>query len=163
MSSTARRVGRGIPAWPRPGPHRGIGRRLAHLRADQNANTSFENTGQELERQTVDGLRDLFGLSTAHSGTLVTGATMSNTVGLAIAREWIGEQRGVSVADDGVAALGPVRVLSGAAHSSIAKAMSVLGLGRASFEPGLLPVMVRGSSTNGAGPRDGIAFGRRHA
>jgi glutamate/tyrosine decarboxylase-like PLP-dependent enzyme len=101
--------------------------------ADQNANSSFENTGQELERQTVGWLRDLFGLSGAHSGTFVSGATMSNTVGLAIAREWIGEQRGVSVADDGVAALGPVRVLSGAAHSSIAKALSMLGLGRAAL------------------------------
>lgn len=98
--------------------------------ADQNANSSFEQAGQELERQTVAWLRELFGLSTAHDGVFVSGATMSNTVGLAIAREWVGERRGVSVSARGLAALGPVPVLSGAAHSSVSKALSVLGLGR---------------------------------
>ncbi|MFJ4183873.1 pyridoxal phosphate-dependent decarboxylase family protein [Kitasatospora sp. NPDC089509] len=98
--------------------------------ADQNSNSSLDPTGQHLERETVDWLRELFGLSAAHSGTFVSGATMSNTVGLAIAREWLGERLGVDVAEDGVAALGRVRVLSGSAHSSIAKALSVLGLGR---------------------------------
>ncbi|MEV7598181.1 pyridoxal-dependent decarboxylase [Kitasatospora sp. NPDC089797] len=98
--------------------------------ADQNSNSSLDPAGQHLERETVDWLRDLFGLSAAHSGTFVSGATMSNTVGLAIAREWLGERLGVDVAEDGVAALGRVRVLSGSAHSSVAKALSVLGLGR---------------------------------
>ncbi|MFH9348021.1 pyridoxal phosphate-dependent decarboxylase family protein [Kitasatospora sp. NPDC017646] len=98
--------------------------------ADQNSNSSLDPAGQHLERETVGWLRELFGLSPAHSGTFVSGATMSNTVGLAIAREWLGERLGVDVAEDGVAALGRVRVLSGSAHSSISKALSVLGLGR---------------------------------
>nr|WP_202487940.1 pyridoxal-dependent decarboxylase [Streptomyces sp. SID8354] len=101
--------------------------------ADQNSNSSLDPTGQHLERQTVDWLRTLFGLSDAHEGTLVSGATMSNTVGLAIAREWLGERRGVSPAENGVAALGPVRVLSGAPHSSVAKGLSMLGLGRSAL------------------------------
>ncbi|MGW3323002.1 pyridoxal phosphate-dependent decarboxylase family protein [Streptomyces virginiae] len=100
---------------------------------DQNSNSALDGGGQDLERETVGWLRDLFGLSTAHSGTFVSGATMSNTTGLAVAREWLGERLGVSPADDGAAALGPVRVLSGAPHSSIAKALSVLGLGRNSL------------------------------
>ncbi|MFD8980977.1 pyridoxal phosphate-dependent decarboxylase family protein [Streptomyces sp. NPDC059564] len=98
---------------------------------DQNSNSAFDGAGQHLERETTGWLRTLFGLSDAHTGTFVSGATLSNTVGLAIAREWLGERLGVSPAEDGVAALGPVRVLSGAPHSSIAKALSVLGLGRA--------------------------------
>ncbi|MBO1415892.1 pyridoxal-dependent decarboxylase [Streptomyces sp. FH025] len=98
--------------------------------ADQNSNSSLDPAGQHLERQTVGWLRELFGLSPAHSGTFVSGATMSNTVGLAIAREWLGERLGVDVAEDGAAALGRVRVLSGSAHSSVSKALSVLGLGR---------------------------------
>ncbi|MFJ8623752.1 pyridoxal phosphate-dependent decarboxylase family protein [Kitasatospora sp. NPDC093550] len=97
---------------------------------DQNANSSLDPAGQHLERETVGRLRELFGLSAAHHGTFVSGATMSNTVGLAIAREWLGERLGVDVAEDGVGALGQVRVLSGSAHSSVAKALSVLGLGR---------------------------------
>ncbi|MFD9336456.1 pyridoxal phosphate-dependent decarboxylase family protein [Streptomyces sp. NPDC060028] len=102
---------------------------------DQNSNSAFDGAGQDLERETVGWLRELFGLSAAHTGTFVSGATMSNTAGLAIAREWLGERAGVSPAEDGAAALGPVRVLSGAPHSSIAKALSVLGLGRKSLVP----------------------------
>ncbi|MFK0296758.1 pyridoxal phosphate-dependent decarboxylase family protein [Streptomyces sp. NPDC090442] len=102
--------------------------------ADQNSMSSLDATGQHLERETVGWLRALFGLSDAHHGALVSGATLSNTVGLAIAREWLGERRGVSPAEDGVAALGPVRVLSGAAHSSVAKGLSMLGLGRAALD-----------------------------
>lgn len=101
--------------------------------ADQNSNSALDPAGQQLERETVGWLRELFGLSAAHSGAFVSGATMSNTVGLAIAREWLGEQLGVDVAEDGVGALGRVRVLSGSAHSSVAKALSVLGLGRAAL------------------------------
>ncbi|MGW7194074.1 pyridoxal phosphate-dependent decarboxylase family protein [Streptomyces sp. NPDC054838] len=97
---------------------------------DQNSNSALDGAGQDLERETVGWLRDLFGLTPAHTGTFVSGATMSNTAGLAIAREWLGERAGVSPSDDGAAALGPVRVLSGAPHSSIAKALSLLGLGR---------------------------------
>ncbi|WP_405788891.1 pyridoxal-dependent decarboxylase [Streptomyces sp. NBC_00029] len=100
---------------------------------DQNSNSALDGVGQDLERETVGWLRELFHLSPAHTGTFVSGATMSNTTGLAIAREWLGERLGVSPADDGAAALGPVRVLSGAPHSSIAKALSVLGLGRNSL------------------------------
>ncbi|MCX4747526.1 pyridoxal-dependent decarboxylase [Kitasatospora sp. NBC_01287] len=102
---------------------------------DQNSNSSLDPAGQQLERETVGWLRACFGLSAAQHGTLVSGATMSNTVGLAIAREWLGERLGVSPAEDGVAALGRVRVLSGAAHSSIAKGLSILGLGRGALLP----------------------------
>jgi glutamate/tyrosine decarboxylase-like PLP-dependent enzyme len=101
--------------------------------ADQNPMSSLDGAGQRLERGTVAWLRELFGLSAAHEGAFVSGATMSNTVGLAIAREWLGERRGISVAESGVAALGPVRVLSGSPHSSIGKALSMLGLGRDSL------------------------------
>ncbi|OKK19545.1 amino acid decarboxylase [Streptomyces sp. CB00455] len=100
---------------------------------DQNSNSALDGAGQDLERETIGWLRELFHLSADHSGTFVSGATMSNTTGLAIAREWLGERLGVCPAEDGAGALGPARVLSGAPHSSIAKALSVLGLGRNSL------------------------------
>ncbi|MET7402925.1 pyridoxal-dependent decarboxylase, partial [Dactylosporangium sp. NPDC005572] len=106
---------------------------------DQNVSGGSDSSAAGLERETVGWLRELFGLSDAHTGAFVTGATMSNTVGLAIAREWLGEQAGVSVADRGVGALGEVTVLSGTPHSSIVKALSVLGLGRESLR--LVPVL----------------------
>ncbi|MFI0544930.1 pyridoxal phosphate-dependent decarboxylase family protein [Streptomyces sp. WSLK1-3] len=97
---------------------------------DQNISGAGGSWAQELERETLGWLRELFGLSEAHSGAFVTGATVSNTVGLAVGREWLGERLGVDVSQDGTAALGPVDVLSGSPHSSITKAMSVLGIGR---------------------------------
>ncbi|NUR68572.1 MAG: aspartate aminotransferase family protein [Streptomyces sp.] len=97
---------------------------------DQNGSGAAGSWATALERETVGWLRELFGLGEAHSGAFVTGATTSNTVGLAIAREWLGERLGVSVSREGVAALGPVDVLSGSPHSSIGKALSVLGIGR---------------------------------
>ncbi|GIE91384.1 pyridoxal phosphate-dependent decarboxylase family protein [Actinoplanes regularis] len=97
---------------------------------DQNAVTRLDSSAVDLERETVGWLRSMFGLSDAHTGTFVTGATMSNTVGLAIGREWLGERRGVSVARQGVGALGEVAVLSGSPHSSIYKALAMLGVGR---------------------------------
>ncbi|WP_433464173.1 pyridoxal phosphate-dependent decarboxylase family protein [Spirillospora sp. CA-128828] len=101
--------------------------------ADQNPTSALDGAAPELERRTVGWLRELFGLGDAYQGAFVSGATMSNTVGLAIAREWLGDRRGVSVAQDGTAALGRVSVLSGSPHSSIAKGLSMLGLGRTSL------------------------------
>jgi glutamate/tyrosine decarboxylase-like PLP-dependent enzyme len=97
---------------------------------DQNPTSGLDSTAPDLERETVGWLREMFGISEAHSGCFVTGATMSNMVGLAIGREWLGEQLGVSVSEDGIAALGITHVLSGAAHSSVYKALSILGFGR---------------------------------
>ena len=98
---------------------------------DQNVVWGGDSSASELERETVGRLRELFGLGPAHEGAFVTGATMSNTVGLALAREWAGEQQGVSVAQRGLGALdAPPRVLSGAPHSSVFKALSLLGAGR---------------------------------
>ena len=97
---------------------------------DQNVVAAGDSAASELERETVGWLRELFGLGAAHEGAFVSGATMSNVAGLAVAREWLGERLGVSVADAGAGALGEVAVLSGAAHSSVPKALSLLGLGR---------------------------------
>ncbi|XVV07137.1 pyridoxal phosphate-dependent decarboxylase family protein [Actinosynnema sp. CA-248983] len=102
---------------------------------DQNPSSrSGAEAATELERETVRWLAELFGVD-GHGGAFVSGATMSNFVGLAIAREWLGEQRGISVAERGVAALGEVSVLSGAPHSSVHKALSMLGLGRDCLRP----------------------------
>jgi glutamate/tyrosine decarboxylase-like PLP-dependent enzyme len=96
---------------------------------DQNVASGYDSAASDLEKETVRWLAELFGLRSVHSGAFVTGATMSNFVGLSIAREWLGEQLGVSVAHQGVGALGRVEVLSGAPHSSLYKALSMTGLG----------------------------------
>ena len=106
---------------------------------DQNPAASDGSSAPELERETVRWLASALGLGDAHTGAFVTGATMSNFVGLALGREWLGERAGVSVAEAGVTALGTVKVYSGAPHSSTYKALSMLGLGRDSLR--LVPTL----------------------
>jgi glutamate/tyrosine decarboxylase-like PLP-dependent enzyme len=99
---------------------------------DQNVVTEWDSAASALERETVDWLRQLFGLPPRLRGAFVSGATMSTMTGLAVAREWLGERRGISVAESGVGALGELTVLSGAPHTSVYKALSMLGVGRRS-------------------------------
>ncbi|HWQ35950.1 MAG TPA: pyridoxal-dependent decarboxylase [Blastocatellia bacterium] len=105
---------------------------------DQNA-TGHPFAATAIERETISLLRELFGLSAAHSGAFVTGATMANFVGLALARQWVGLQSGVSVAERGLSAVPPIKVLSGAPHSCIFKCLSMLGLGRDALQ--LIPCL----------------------
>ncbi|HZB30872.1 MAG TPA: pyridoxal-dependent decarboxylase [Streptosporangiaceae bacterium] len=132
---------------------------------DQNPTSALDQAGQQLERLTIAWLREMFGLSPAHDGAFVSGATTSNTVGLAIAREWLGDRLGVHVAADGVGALGGrVRVLSGTPHSSIGKGLAVLGLGRRALtevptladreavDPAALEEALKAAAREAAGP-----------
>jgi glutamate/tyrosine decarboxylase-like PLP-dependent enzyme len=106
---------------------------------DQNAASAEDSCADQLERQTVYWLREMFGLTSRHEGAFVSGATTSNFAGLAIAREWLGRQVGVEVGRRGLAGLGPVTVLSGTPHSSIYKALSMAGMGRDALRP--VPVL----------------------
>ena len=96
---------------------------------DQNTCGSNDSIAPQLEKQTIAYFRQLFGLSANFYGSFVTGATMANFVGLALGRQWLGEQSGLDVAHDGLANLA-VKVVSGTPHSSILKSLSMLGIGR---------------------------------
>jgi glutamate/tyrosine decarboxylase-like PLP-dependent enzyme len=96
---------------------------------DQVMSGSTDSVAHALERQTITFLLDLFKLGNQFSGTFVTGATMSNFVSLATARQWIGEEHGIDFSDDGLGAI-PIKVLSATPHSSIIKSLSMLGIGR---------------------------------
>lgn len=104
---------------------------------DQNAQLNGDTIAADIEQQALRWLGELLGFSTEQTGIVVTGATMANFTGLAIGRQWLGRQRGLDLAASGLHAMPPIRVLSGAAHSSIAKALAMLGIGR----DALLPVV----------------------
>ncbi|MEM7125792.1 MAG: pyridoxal-dependent decarboxylase [Chloroflexota bacterium] len=97
---------------------------------DQNALGSKESIAPWLEAETMGFLRSLFGLSNNHMGSFVTGATMANVVGLATARQWVGHELGINIAEEGVAAVGAIPILSATPHSSTYKALSMVGMGR---------------------------------
>ena len=97
---------------------------------DQNPTGTLDSIAPQIEHQTIHFLKQLFTLDNDYFGSFVTGATMSNFVNLAIARQWTGEQRGIDFSKEGIAGTAPIRVLSATPHSSIYKSISMLGLGR---------------------------------
>jgi glutamate/tyrosine decarboxylase-like PLP-dependent enzyme len=98
---------------------------------DQNAGVwAASPLASRLESVCLDWLRDLFELPPQFAGVLVTGGTMANFVGLAVAREWCAERRGIRGRDVGLAGLPQVPVFSsGYIHASATKSLALLGIG----------------------------------
>lgn len=131
---------------------------------DQNGSDAGESATRQIALDALGMFRSLIGLPAAFRGAFVSGATTSAVVALATARQWLGRGRGVDVAHDGAQALGPVRVLSGTAHASISKALSVVGLGRGALrgvatlpgreavDPEALRAALEATEAEGAGP-----------
>lgn len=103
---------------------------------DQNATGASDSAAGYLERETVGFLAQLFGLSAAHTATFVSGATMANVVGLALGRQWAA---GPELGQLGLYGRPPIPILSGAPHSSIYKALSLLGMGKGNVQ--LIPCL----------------------
>ena len=100
---------------------------------DLNLSHAANSIAPNIEMEAIHMLRELFGLPASFSGTFVSGATMSNFAGLAIAREWVGQQYGKSIAQEGLHVVPAIKVLSCEAHSSSFKALSMLGMGKSSL------------------------------
>jgi glutamate/tyrosine decarboxylase-like PLP-dependent enzyme len=85
-----------------------------------------------LESATVRWLAELVGYPADGTGILVSGGSVATLTGLAAARQWLAETDGWDVRADGVvgAPTGrPLLYLSAEAHSSVRKAVELLGLG----------------------------------
>jgi aromatic-L-amino-acid decarboxylase len=100
------------------------------LAATMNANLGGRDHGAVyVERQVIEWCRQLFAFPATASGLMVSGTSMATLIGLAVARHHLA---GCDVRADGVAAV-PARLVgyaSSEAHSSIARAFELLGLGR---------------------------------
>src|SRR5437764_2463736 len=89
----------------------------------------------ELEQVTLGWLADLLGYPRG-SGYFGTGATMANTIGLALARQAFGEKHGIDVREHGGRALPEFAVYgSEELHLSDYKALRTLGLGAGCVRP----------------------------
>ncbi len=99
---------------------------------DQNAAMKVQSpTAIELEETALDWVRQLFGLPEGCGGAVVTGATMANFCGLAAARHALLERAGWDVENDGLFGAPPLTVVIGEeAHSSLIKALGMIGFGR---------------------------------
>jgi len=80
-----------------------------------------------LEKETIGLLCQLLHLPEDFNGGFVTGATMANFTGLAVARQWAGEQAGRDISREGVA--GDLVVMAATPHSSVIKSLGMLGIG----------------------------------
>jgi glutamate/tyrosine decarboxylase-like PLP-dependent enzyme len=100
---------------------------------DQNAFSRVSSDfASAVEDVALRWLSELAGLPASWGGALVGSATFANFTGLACATHWWGEQHGVDVTADGLAAVRrPMPVFSGGyVHPSARKALQMLGHGR---------------------------------
>ncbi|MGA9783655.1 MAG: pyridoxal-dependent decarboxylase, partial [Terracidiphilus sp.] len=99
---------------------------------DQNAAMSVQSpTAATLEETAIEWTRGLLGLPQGTAGAVVTGATMANFCSLAAACHTLIERAGWDVENDGLFGAPEISVVIGdEAHSSLIKALGMIGLGR---------------------------------
>lgn len=90
------------------------------------------HVSNDVELQVIDWCKEMLGYPAEASGLLVSGGSMANLVGLTVARN---THSGIDMRKDGVGAL-PQRLMlycSTETHSSVQKAVEMLGLGSSSI------------------------------
>jgi len=97
---------------------------------DQNAGLySVSPAAAIVEEAAGSWLVDLFGLPASSSFALVTGCQAAHTTCLAAARSWLLKNHGWDVARQGMSGSPQIRVFCGERHSSIDRALRLLGFG----------------------------------
>jgi len=99
---------------------------------DQNAGMRVQSpVAAALEDTAIEWVRQLLGLPEGTGGGLVTGATMANFASLAAARHALLERAGWDVENEGLFGAPPITVVIGEeVHSSVLKALGMIGFGR---------------------------------
>ena len=99
---------------------------------DQNAALSVMSpTASVLNQVALRWVTELLGLPDGTGGGFVTGATMANAACLAAARDAVLAGHGWDAAGQGLVGAPPVTVVAGAqAHTTVRKALGLVGLGR---------------------------------
>jgi glutamate/tyrosine decarboxylase-like PLP-dependent enzyme len=99
---------------------------------DQNAGlTVMSPVAARLTAVALRWITDLLGLPEGTDGGFVTGASMANATCLAAARDAVLSRHGWDVAGQGLVGAPPVTVVVGAeVHTTVRKALGIIGLGR---------------------------------
>ncbi|MBQ4852422.1 pyridoxal-dependent decarboxylase [Pseudoalteromonas sp. MMG012] len=100
---------------------------------NQNVSKGGDSVASQLERQTIDWLRTLFYLPDSFTGLFTTGATAANLLGALTARQFIGAQQGVDVAQQGMAGL-DVMICAASPHASMIKSLGMAGFGQQNWQ-----------------------------
>lgn len=96
---------------------------------DQNLSVAGDSIAPAVELQVLDWLRQLFELPETFGGSLTSGATSANLLGLLCGRQFAGRAQGIDVAAEGLAAA-DIAVFSACPHASSLKGLAMAGLGR---------------------------------
>jgi len=104
------------------------------LAAGLNANLGGrDHMPVEVERQLIEWVRDIFGFPTGASGLFVTGTSMANAIAVVVARDvalgYDVRTNGIGPNDIGTNAHRLTAYASAGAHSCIAKALDLAGIG----------------------------------
>ncbi len=97
---------------------------------DQDAFGYVGTVDRQIEKEATNMLRELINLPKEHVGAFVSGATMANMAGLAVARQWAAKKSGYNASEDGIYGMPAPDIASGTAHGATFKALSMLGMGR---------------------------------
>lgn len=104
---------------------------LAHSWDQNTAMASMSPAATHFDELALEWVVDLLGLPEGTGGAFVTGATMASVSGLLAGRNSVLSKVGWDVDGDGLIGAPPVTVVVGdEAHSSLFKALSMVGLGR---------------------------------
>ncbi|KAH6609633.1 glutamate decarboxylase [Trichoderma cornu-damae] len=114
---------------------------VSHMDQNVQVHLPEQSVSTDVEDAALQMLMGLLRLESEWKGrTFTTGATASNVLGLACGREAVLEKRGASVGELGLlaacakAGVSDIQILTSGGHSSLSKAASVVGLGRASVK-----------------------------
>ena len=90
------------------------------------------HVANQVERQVIDWCKEMVAFPKNASGLLVSGGSMANFIGLAVARN---VKSGIDLRQDGLQALSETMVVYGSreAHSCLQKAVELLGMGNKNF------------------------------
>ncbi len=96
---------------------------------DQNLSKGGDSIATDVERQTLRWLCELFDLPECFQGIITTGATSANFLGVLCARQYLGKQQNIDVAENGINGL-DIEVFVATPHASMLKSLAMAGLGR---------------------------------
>lgn len=96
---------------------------------DQNLSVSGDSIAPAVEQQVLEWLRQMFGLPSSFAGSLTSGATSANLLGLLCGRQFAGRAQGIDVAAEGLVGT-RIEVFSACPHASSLKGLAMAGLGR---------------------------------
>lgn len=114
---------------------------VSHMDQNVQVHLPEQSVSTFVENAALQMLIGLLRLESEWKGrTFTTGATGSNVLGLACGREAVLQKKGASVGELGLlgacvkAGVSEIQILTSGGHSSLSKAASVVGLGRASVK-----------------------------